>query len=339
VLEENLKQLSRITQQERKQLSDELEIASVSGSDAVSFQQRLLLLSNKQKVLLKCFEEQKRLGTRLKLISGQNRYCTRSKGLLAKEEVTTGQMTKSQPIQLPSSSQLTKSVTQLLSEPATPSVTKHKHQAVGVAKQQRHLVDMTKQLTTMAKQKPQPVGVAGQQQKLNNKQQKPVGVAKQQQPLSAQQEQQQPVGMAKDSTGIIQEQAQKQPQFVGVTEQQSSPEAVLPSVGYQQITTTNTQQPAAGEVSKQKENVQSVSVDVAGGIGQQLSTFGIVQQQRDVAKKKENVQSVSVDVAGGIGQQLSAFGIVQQQRGVAKKQHVVKQQQQQLVGQPMGMSP
>ena len=330
MLEENLHCMSRITREERKQLSDELESVSVNDSDAMSFQQRLLLLSNKQKALLKCFEEQKRLGAQLKLISGQSRYCTRSKGSLASsglvKEETTGHMTKSlsQPIhtQLPSSSQLSNSVTQLLSQPVPPSITKHRHQVMGVVKQHQRSVDVAKQqqkqLMADAKQR-QSVGVVKQQEQLGakqpldvaktaqqqtvgvTKQQQPVGVAKQQQPVGVAKQHQQPISvikpqqeqqgsMTKDSTG--QEQAQKQPQFVGVAEQQilqKSPEATLPSVGYQQRA-VDMQQP--GDVAKQKENVVMVkSVGVTaqpGGTTQQLSAFVIAQQPRvGVAKKQQ----------------------------------------------------
>ena len=61
-------------------MSDELENASTTGEAGQSFQQQLLQLSNKQKTLLQCFDNQKRLGSQLKvLISNQNRYSTRSK--------------------------------------------------------------------------------------------------------------------------------------------------------------------------------------------------------------------------------------------------------------------
>jgi len=331
MLEENLHCLSRITREERKQLSDELESVSVNDSDAVSFQQRLLLLSNKQKALLKCFEEQKRLGAQLKLISGQSRYCTRSKGLLdssglVKEE-TTGHMTKSlsQPVntQLSSSSQLIKSGIQLLSQPTPPSITKHRHQVMGVVKQQQQSVDAAKQqqkkLMAEAKQR-QSVGVVKQQEQQGaiqpldvgkTPQQQPVGVAKQhQQPVSVIKPQQKQGSVTKDLTGIIQEQAQKQLQFLGVAEQQvlqKSPEATLPSLGYQQRAVDMQQ---SGDVAKQKENVvivQSVGVTAQpGGTTQQLSAFILAQQPRvGVAKKQQKPVGVAKKQPVGMPQQLS----------------------------------
>ncbi|XP_065900008.1 uncharacterized protein [Dysidea avara] len=331
MLEENLHQLSRITRQERKQLSDELESVSVSGSNAVSFQQKLLLLSNKQKALLNCFEEQKRLGAQLKLMSGQSRYCTRSKGLLGsfgqvKEEVT-GHVTKS--LLQPTKTRKQSSSFSLLTESATQSTTKHRQQPVGVAKQQQRSVGVSKQqLVSVTKH---PVGVA-------KKQQQPVDVPKQQQPVGVAKQQPQSLGVAKQQQQLVGVVKRQQQQQVGIAKQQQQMSVAVVDMVQQPVGVV--QQPVG--VAQQSVGVAKQLTDIVPEqvAQKQVQFVGVATQQKSpditlpligASYQQEIVQPVDVykqqqpgGVAAqprGVTQQLSAFVIAQQQRvGVTKKQ-------------------
>jgi len=253
-LEERLCQLSKIARQERKQLSDELETASTGESNGHSFQQQLLQLSDKQKVLLHCFDNQKRLGSQLKLLlSSQSHYGTRSKTLLQQSHsqengssgyhdnikvssrrvetskvtmVTTSHSLPVEPVQpvmssikLPSS-QLTTALAEQLNKSSLPALfNTSKANSVGIAKQQKSVDVNTAKLANEKSQ--QSVGVATQ------KQTAPIPIHESQtlQPVSiipklqktvgvAKQQQQQTVGLGKQQTVGVAKQLQ---QTVGVS--------------------------------------------------------------------------------------------------------------------------
>lgn len=313
-LEESLRQLSKITRQERKQLSDELEIASTTGKSGHSFQQQLLQLSSKQKTLLQCFDNQKRLGSHLKvLLSSQNHYSTRSKALLQQVHTQdnasssyhrnvkppsrqgpkvamdiTSHCTPSKPVQpvkspinLPSSSQLTTAVVGQLSKNVS------KANSVALVNQQ--------EISTVITTHQQSHNIGYQQKDTTEKPQQLVGVAPHKQVVDE--------TTTKQTTGVVIEQSQSvtnktlPPVPVNPCQQQS---VNVTTVG---VATQQLQQPVGVAVEKQsmnKQQPQSMGVALQQGRTTQHSQLvGVakqplfIQQPRGVATKQQQPVSTT----------------------------------------------
>ena len=354
VLEESLRELSNITRLERKRLSDELEIASTTGKSDRSFQQQLLKLSDKQKTLLQCFDNQKILGSQLKiLISSQNRYSTRSKSSLrqahSQEYTSSGYHSNTKPIstkveapkvaivttsqftplessvKLPSSSQLTTAVVEQLSKTVlntnkvkSSDVTKQKN-LVGVSKKNQSQSAMQQKITSVGVAKKQTVSVAKKQI---------VGVAPQ---LKHAGGHQQPVGVAKQAVG-------------GATQ-------ALESTTHQSDAVTKSQCPVA-EISHQLKSV-GVAIQQQQSLDTPMNTTSmtIQEQPTGVATKQSAVgvarplnAAASVGVAtehsADVTTQKQSVGVDMQQQsvGVAKQTNTAQQQPLDTAGQLMGVA-
>ena len=355
ILEESLRQLSKITRQERQQLSDELENTSTTADADHCFQQQLLQLSNKQKTLLQCFDNQKRLGSQLKvLISNQNRYSTRSKTSIQQVHsqehassdhhrnsktlctqveapkvamVTTSHYRRYKPVQpvkspakLPSSSQLTTSVVGQLKQSTV--FGNSKVSPLDIAKQQK--------VTRMAAKNQQSQNSANQQVTLE-KSQMSVGVV---------QQQKQHGGMEIHSVSTAEQKqgADKATPIQAMEDTVSkTQEGPTPMISHQQISASKaTQQQKLVGVAKQQQG----SVGVAT---QQQKLMAMATQQQKpagIATKQQKLMSVATQqqkpVIVATQQQKPAGVATQQQKlvGVATQQKFMDTatQQQELVG-------
>ena len=341
ILEESLRQLSNITRLERKQLSDELEVASTTAKSDRSFQQQLLQLSDKQKTLLQCFDNQKRLGSQLKiLISSQNRYSTRSKTSLQAHSqeytsscyhsntkpistkvapkvaiVTTSRFTPFKPVQpvessvkIPSSSQLTTAVVRQLRKTVFNT---SKANSLGVTKQKK-LVGVVKQ----------PVGVATknqQSQSATSEKITSVGVAPQPKHVGDHQT----VGMAKQA---VDEATPKQ--AVEVTTYQShltdavtKSQCPMPVISHQQkpVGVAMQQQPTSATAQPMGVATQHSAVSLTI----QKEPVGVATKQLAVGVAKQSLDVAAQPV--GVATQHSTVGVTthKQSVGVATKQSAV----------------
>lgn len=354
VLEESLHQLNNVTRQERKQLSDELEIVSTTGNSDRSFQQQLLQLSDKQRTLLQCFDNQKRLGSQLKvLLSNHSHYTTRSKTLLQQthsQENTSGYhdniklpstqvetpkvaMVTShftpfkpvQPVKLPSSSQLTSTMVRQLSTVLTTS----KASSVGIAKQPK--------LVGVAIKNQQLQGKADQQKITSENFQLSVGVATQQKQrvgVAVQKQvvdDQKSVGVAaqqKQHLGVaVQKQVGDEQKSVGVATQQKRVDvAVQKQVG--------DEQKSVGVTTHQQQKLNVTTRQQPVGVAtQQQHPVGVATQQLPVGVATEN-QSTETDGPQSVGVpiQHSQLGDVVHQPVSMKQPRGVATKHQQPVG-------
>ena len=366
ILEESLRQLSKITRQERQQLSDELENTSTTADAGHCFQQQLLQLSNKQKTLLQCFDNQKRLGSQLKvLISNQNHYSTRSKTSIQQVHsqehassdhhrnsktlctqveapkvamVTTSHYRRYKPVQpvkspakLPSSSQLTTSVVGQLKQSTV--FGNSKVSPLDIAKQQK--------VTRMAAKNQQSQNSANQQVTLE-KSQMSVGVV---------QQQKQHGGMEIHSVSTAEQKqgADKATPIQAMEDTVSkTQEGPTPMISHQQISASKaTQQQKLVGVAKQQQSSVSVATQQqklmamatkqqkpAGIATQQQKLMGVATQQQ----KPVIVATQQQKPAGVATQQQKLVGVAKQQQkpvGIATQQQKlmgVATQQQKLVG-------
>ena len=356
VLEESLHQLSKITRQERQQLSDELDNASTTAEASRCFQQQLLQLSNKQKTLLQCFDSQKKLGSQLKvLISNQNRYSTRSKTSIQQAHsqehtssgyhrnsktsstqvetpkvsmVTTSHYRHYKPVQpvksptkLPSSSQLTTSVVGQLKQSTVSGASKVN--PLDIAKQQK--------CVCVATENQQAQNSANQRQVTSKKSQVSMGVAPQQK---------QHGGMEVHSVSMAEQKQQ-------VADKATPIQAM-------EGTVTKTQQPTSTVSHQQisKATLQQKPVDLqlatlqklVGMVTQQQKPVGVATQQQKpvgVATQQEKPVSIATQkkqVGVATQQQQKLVGMATRQEkpvGVATQQEKpvgVATQQQKLVG-------
>lgn len=308
ILEESLRQLSKTARQERKQLSDELEAASTTGTSCQSFQRQLIQLSDKQKALLQCFDCQKTLGSKLKvLLSNQNHYSTRSKVSLQQvhsqnssgfhrnskppnqqveaPKVTTSHFKPAQPvsspIKLPLPSQLTTAAI-ALNKSTVSEVT-----SLGIAKQQKSVGVMTKNQ--------QPQSIMTNQQKLTSaKSQKIVGVAPQQQKALNTDTDQHPEGVAKQR--VMDEATSKQT-----------------------LKTTNTKTQPTTITPHQQKPV---------GVAQQSVDVTTQQKPSDIVTQQQSCSMIAQKQSVGMVVQKQSVGVAQQQMGIAAQQHPMAVQQQ-----------
>ena len=347
ILEESLHELSNITRLERKQLSDELEVASTTGKSDRSFREQLLKLSDKQKTLLQCFDNQKILGSQLKiLISSQNRYSTRSKSSLqqahSQEYTSSGCHSNAKPIstkveapkvaivttsnfipgqslessiKLPSSSQLTNAVVGQMSKTVsnTGKVKSLKQKnLVGVSKKnQQSQSGMSQKIISVGVAKKQTMGVASQPKHAGDHQQ-PVGVAKQ------------------AAGGALDDATPKQ--AVETTTHQSKSQCP--------VTVTSHQQKSVGVAMQQQQpldaTVQPMSM-ASMTIQKQPAAMATKQSEVGVARSLNAATSVGVATEHSKTQKQSMGVATKQSVGAAKQTSAAVQQQSldtaaQLVG-------
>ena len=327
-------------------MSDELENASTTGEAGQSFQQQLLQLSNKQKTLLQCFDNQKRLGSQLKvLISNQNRYSTRSKTSLQQAHsqehnkgsdtqveapkvamVSTGHYRRYKPVQpvksstkLPSSSQLTTSVMRQLKQSTVFGTSKVSSldNVKSVATKNQQSQHSTNQQVTSEKSQLS-VDVTSQQKQYVGMSTHSVSMAEQKQvgdkATSRLGKTQQPASTISHQEISVSNATQHLQKPVGVATQEQNPVGMA----------TQLQNPVG--MATQNQNPVSVAAQqqAVGMASQQQKVVGVAtQQQKTVQQLKTVGTATKQKTVGGATQEQKTVGVVTQQQktvGVAMQQ-------------------
>ena len=342
VLEESLCQLSNITRLERKQLSNELEVASATGKSDRSFQQQLLQLSDKQKTLLQCFDNQKILGSQLKiLISSQNRYSTRSKTSLRQVHsqeytlssyhsnniplstkveapkvaiITTSHFTPFRPVQPSESSLKLPSSTQLTTAIVRKTVLHtSKANSLGITKQKK-LVAKNQQSQSATTQKFTSVGVA----------QQAMGVTPQLKHVGGHQ---QPVGVDKQAVYEVTAKQAVETQLIDAVTKSQCPVTVI--LHQQKTVGVAMQQPlyaaaqpigmdSAAGATTQKQPVGMTTQQSAVDVATQHSAAGVSTQQQPVGVTTQHSEAsvATQQQPVGVTTQHSETGVSTQQQPV-----------------------